>query len=154
MKWKDFPIWDATWEPKTHLPTTVLDSYVPIEVEQHRLPPFAESFERAVQSRLKCRNPAFSLFVDSDLFRYVFGDVSSKLCNRDDFEKLNLSSNWYYILQKDGTDRKLKFPVKISIHVYFRTMYVKSDGQLVKKTKPVERINCFSATEACTLADL
>ena len=154
MKWKDFSVWDATWEPTSHLPTHVIDNYVPTVVDSDRLRPFADSLERAVQSRLKCRNPAFSMFVDIDLLRHVFGDVSSKLCHIEDFNKLNLPSNWYYILHKDGTGRKLKFPVKVSIRLYFRTMYVKIGDQLVKKLKPVERLNCYSATEACTMSDL
>ena len=154
VKWRDYPVCDATWEPKANLPTNIIDTYIPSEVEYERLRPFAESLERAVQSRLKCRNPVFSLFVDSDLVRYVFGDISTKLCDEGDFCKLNLPSNWYYILHKDGTGRKLKFPVKLSVRLYFRTVYVKSDGQLLKKIQPVEKLNCFSATEACTLCDL
>jgi hypothetical protein len=76
------------------------------------------------------------IFVDLDVYRYVFGAESKTLCNYVDFEKLGLPEHWYYDIRKDGTGRKIKFPVQLSVRFAVRKTYVKSVGRLVLKTSP------------------
>ena len=154
MKWKDFSIADCTWEPQRHLPEHVIVNFVLIQIDEGRLKVFSVVFERAVHGRLKSKNPVCSVYVDLDIYRYLFGDVSSKLCDLQDFTPLKLSDNWFYILNRDGTGKKLKFPIKLTARLCIRKMYVKQEGKLVLKTVPIEKCNLYSCTEACTMEDL
>ena len=67
------------------------------------------------------------------VFRSLFGDVPSKLCNLSDFDSLQLSDHWFYSLNHDGTGRKLNFPIKLSARLLIRKMYVKQEGRLILK---------------------
>lgn len=154
VKWFGYPIHDSSWEPYGHLPKSLIKEYVPTDVVRDRMTQFALSFEREVHARLKRRNPQFSMSVESDVFRFVFGDIKSMLCQKNDFDKLNLPSNWFYVLNQDGSGRKLKFPVKITLKLFFRKLFIKCDGKLVTKVNPIERLTCFSATETCFVDDL
>ena len=136
------------------MPINVISQFVPTEIDLTRLRQFSTSFERAIESRLKCRNPKTVVHVDFDVFRYVFGESSVVLCNIEDFSKLSLPDHWFYCLRKDGTGRKLKFPVKVTIRLCIRKMFVVCDGRLVQKDVPVERCSIYSCTEACTIEDL
>ena len=62
--------------------------------------------------------------MDFDIYRYLFRE-SQRLCDLRDFERLNLPENWYYILNSDGTGRKIKFPVKLDIQLYMQKAHVK-----------------------------
>ena len=55
------------------------------------------------------------------------------LCNLDDFKKLSLSDHWFYVLKKDGTGRKIKFPIRLIVRLRMRKMFVKSHGRLVER---------------------
>lgn len=85
--------------------------------------------------------------------RHIFGNNCSILCGIDDFNKLDLSDHWYYELKKDGTGRKLKFPIRLSVRLCQRKIYVKSDGKLTMKELALERCTVFSCTEACDITD-
>ena len=147
VKWKDFSIADCTWEPQRHLPEHVIVNFVPTQIDEDRLKVFSVAFERAVHGHLKSKNPVGSVYVDLDIYRYLFGDVSSKLCDLQDFTPLKLSDNWFYILNRDGTGKKLKFPIKLTARLCVRKMYV-------KQTVPIVKCNIYSCTEACTVEDL
>ena len=95
-----------------------------------------------------------SVFVELDVFRYIFGDVSTKLCDLNDFKSLNLSENLYYNLNSDGTGKKIKFPIKVSARLTMRKIYVKNEDKLVQKTLPIEKCSVYSCTKACTIDDL
>ena len=73
------------------------------------------------------------IFVDFDVFRHVFGAENTVLCNLDDFKKLSLSDHWFYVLKKDGTGRKIKFPIRLSVRLRMRKMFVKSHRRLVER---------------------
>ena len=94
MKWKDFSIADCTWELQRHLPEHVIVNFVPTQIDEDRLKVFSVSFERAAHGRLKSKNPVCSVYVDLDIYRYLFGDVSSKLYDFQDFTPLKLL-DWY-----------------------------------------------------------
>ena len=145
-KWQGFDNANCTWEPKHHLPDHVISNYVPTQVGEHRLKHFSAAFERAVYGRLKSKNPVLSVFVELDVFRYIFGDVSTKLCDLNDFKSLNLSENWYYNLNSDGTGKKIKFPIKVSARLTMRKIYVKNEDKLVQKTLPIEKCRVYSCT--------
>ena len=152
--WQDYTVYDFTWEPERHLPTAVVSNFVLSEIVPKRLSEFSVSFERAIQYRLRCRNPKAVVFVDFDVFRHVFGPENTVLCYPDDFKKLNLSDHWYYVLKKDGNGRKIKFPIKLSIRLCIRKMYVKNQGRLVEREAPLEKCSIYSCTEACALEDV
>ena len=154
MKWQDFNLSDCTWEPQNHLPQHVISNYIPSQIDSDRLRRFSVDLERSVSSRLKSKNPVCSVYVDLDVFRYIFGDVSSKLCGLEDFVSLQLPTNWFYILDRDGTGKKLKFPIKLTPRLVMRKVYVKEDDKLVMKTIPIEKCNIYSCTEACSMEDL
>ena len=134
--WQDYTIHDCTWEPERHLPPSVLSSFVPPEILPHRLNEFSTSFERAIQARLRCRIPKSVIFVDFDAFRHLFGAENTVLCNLDDFKKLSLSDHWFYVLKKDRTGRKIKFPIRLSVRLRMRKIFVKSQGRLVEREAP------------------
>lgn len=67
---------------------------------------------------------------------------------------MNLPANWYYRLDKDGTGRKLRFPIKLTPRLHVRKIYVKEGGKLVQKSTPTERCIMYSCTEACVLDNL
>ena len=144
----------TTWEPESHLLTSVLSSFVPQEILPHRLNEFSTSFERAIQARLRCRIPKSVILVDFDVFRHVFGAENTVLCNLDDFKKLSLSGHWFYVLKKDGAGRKIKFPFRLSVCLRMRKMFVKSQGRLVEREASMERCGIYSLTEACAVDDL
>lgn len=152
--WEGYTIYECTWEPEKHLPQTVVSNFVPSNIVPSRLNEFSASFERTVQTRLRCRNPKSVIFVDFDIFRHVFGPENTVLCYLDDFKKLNLSDHWFYILKKDGSGRKIKFPIKLSIRMSIRKIYVRSQGRLVEKEAPMERCSIYSCTEACAIEDV
>lgn len=154
VKWRDYRIEDCTWEPEFHLPESVVSNYIPSTVCTERLRQFSESFERAIKSRLRSRNPKSVIPVDYDLFRYVFGDATTLVCHLNDFNKLDLSDHWYYELNKDGNGRKIKFPMKLSVRLCRRKMYVKIQGQLTMKETVLEKCTVMSCTEACEVSDL
>lgn len=56
--------------------------------------------------------------------------------------------------KKDGSGRKIRFPVKLTLRLCFRSVYVKHEGRLVKKEGPIERCSVYSCAEACTVDDL
>ena len=91
--------------------------------------------------------------MDFDIYRYLFSE-SPRLCDLKDFERLNLPENWYYILNSDGTGRKIKFPVKLSIQLHMRKVHVKQNETLTMKNVPVEKCTIVSCTEACSVSDL
>ena len=107
-----------------------------------------------MRARLKSKTPEFMFCGDLDVYRYIFGAHNSVLCNLGDFDKLSLPAHWYYDLCKDGTGRKLKFPVKVSPNLSFRKIYVKCNDSLVLKKVPVERVKVFACTESCSMDDL
>lgn len=154
VKWKDFGVADCTWEPAIHLPQNVIRTYVPTVIDVGRLKVFSDAFERSIQSRLKSKDPTCVVYVELDVFRSLFGDVPSKLCNLSDFDSLQLSDHWFYSLNHDGTGRKLKFPIKLSARLLIRKMYVKQEGRLILKAVPIEKCVIYSCTEACTVDDL
>ena len=154
VKWKDYRLEDCTWEPEHHLPENVLVNYIPTEVASNRLQQFSDTFERAIKARLRSRNPKCVIPVEYDLFRHVFGNDCSLLCNLDSFSKLQLSDHWFYDLKKDGTGRKIKFPIRLTVRLCQRKIYVKSDEKLVLKEVVIERCTVFSCTEACDVSDL
>ena len=71
VKWRDYRIEDCTWEPEFHLPESVVSNYIPSTVCTERLRQFSESFERAIKSRLRSRNPKSVIPVDYDLFQLL-----------------------------------------------------------------------------------
>ena len=99
VKWANYRLEDSTWEPERHIPHHVLESYIPTEVNTDRLCQLADVFERAINTRLKSRNPKCTVPVELDLFRYMFGNNCSILCDRIDFDKLDLSDHWFYELK-------------------------------------------------------
>ena len=111
------------WDLIVSVPDHCLSFYfVPTQIDEDRLKVFSVAFERAVHGRLKSKNPVCSVYVDLDIYRYLFGDVSSKLCDLQDFTPLKLSDNWFYILNRDGTGKKLKFPIKLTARLCIRKM--------------------------------
>ena len=78
------------------------------------------------------------MYVDLDVYRSCFGDSAEKLYNLKDFECLNLSSGWYYKLHKDGTGRKIKFPVRLTPKLHMQNVYVKDVRNLRIGLKPVD----------------
>ncbi|XP_045187635.1 uncharacterized protein LOC123545377 [Mercenaria mercenaria] len=140
VKWVGYDVSEATWEPECHLSATLISHYVPPSIEDHRLRHFSLTFERAVQARLKSKNPTVVMCVDLDIYRYVFGE-STKLCELNDFSLLDLPDYWCYSLNKDGTGRKLKFPIKLTVRLNVRKMYVKEDGKLTLKFMSAIRLH-------------
>ena len=149
MKWANYRLEDSTWEPERHLPHHVLESYIPTEVNTDRLRQFADVFERAIKTRLKSRNPKCTVPVELDLFRYVFGNNCSILCDRNGFDKLDLSGRWFYELKKGRYWQKTQVPHQIKCKV----MPTKNDGKLSPKSF-FERCTVFSCAEACDISDL
>ena len=127
---------------------------MPAAVSEDRVRHFASSFERSVASRLRSRNAIFSIYCDLDIFRYLFGDRNDILLYESDFDNLYLPINWYYIIKKDGNGKKLKFPIKTKAKLYFRKMFLKIEGRVVLKQRPIERVNFFAATESCSFGDI
>ena len=153
VKWEGYHASDCTWEPESHLPAVVVNNYIPTEVDAQRIKAVSDAFERTIQSRLKSKNPRSVIHMDFDIFRYLFGE-KAKLCELRDFEFLNLPDNWYYRLNNDGSGRKIKFPVRLSIRLCMRKIFVKENQKLTEKTIPVERCIIYSCTEACCVSDL
>lgn len=153
VKWKDYNVSDSTWEPEKHLPDSVTLNYIPSSIDQVRLKHFTADFERAVQLRLKSKNPQCHLFADLDVHRHIFGE-SSRLCELEDFAHLDLSQNWFYNLSKDGHGRKLKFPIRITPSIRMKKIYMKESGKVVTKNVPVEKCELYMCTEACDINDV
>lgn len=153
VKWKDFHKFDCTWEPDSHIPRHLANDYLSPDIEKCRLDCFAREIERAVHARLKSKNPVSHIYVDLDVYRSCFGD-QTKLCTLEDFQCLDLMDNWYYIMRENGSGIKLKFPVRLRPKLLERKVYIRDNGNLVKKSYPVERCILYSCTEACTLDQL
>ena len=119
MKLEGFHQPESTWEPESHLPEFVVNNCTPQDFERYRLKAVSQLFERTIQARLQSKNPKSVIHIDFDIYRYLFSE-SPRLCDVKDFERLNLPENWYYILNSDGTGRKIKFPVKLSIQLDVR----------------------------------
>ena len=152
VKWQEFHISDATWEPEGHLQQAVINSYIPSQLSQERIRHFSESFERLIGYRLRSKNPLSSMNCDLDIFRHMTGtSETTVLCHLQDFNRFELPDHWYYNLSKDGTGRKIKFPIKLSARVYMRKVYLKCDGRLELKNVPLERVTVFCCTEGCSV---
>ena len=154
VKWDGYDVSESTWEPEDHIPACILSSFVPTEISQEKMKHFSTVFERAIQNRLTSKSPKNVVFVEFDVFRFLFGNVKSVLCDLEDLDRLNMPPHWFYKLHADGYGCKIKFPIRLTIRLRFRKLHVKSNGLLEARNLPLERLTIFSCTEACSLAEI
>ena len=108
VKWDGYNTDECTWEPEINLPNIVISNFIPSSISEERLRQFSVSFERAIQTRLKSKTSKFAVYVDFDVFRFVFGSETTVLCSKDSFSKLKMTEHWYYNIKKDGNRNKMK----------------------------------------------
>lgn len=128
LKWKNYPIWQSTFEPKINLNLACLRSYhLPPRPAADRLEAITARFLCAVQRKLACsRNASGQVVVsdfDLDIFRWVFLNQDRKLkrgwllCEENDFHRLSLPAGWFKARNKYGSAISIRFPVRVRGHL-------------------------------------
>lgn len=149
VKWHGRPNTETTWKSKSNIDQHSLAEYFPQRIDHHRLLSAANTFEDAVQDRVRPndRRDTTVIKFDLDIFRYCFQtDKDVILYCADDFSKLPLSESWYYKIDKNGCGLKIKFPVRLTPKLNMKKIYVKIGENVVMKRKPIETVHLISAS--------
>ena len=141
-------MYNCTWEPYPHIPSTVRSQFINPVISNERLNHAGFTFEKAIQNRLSSRINRCVIDFDADISRCCFGLKSVCIVEESDLKKLHLSVGWYYRINKKGKGCKLSFPIRLVSRVYMRKKYVVSSEKLVIESHiPMEKLIIISATE-------
>ena len=155
VKWANYEIHESTWEPSSHIPTGLLESFYNPTIDTSRLAHTARVFESAICHRLSSRANQISVDFDLDIFRYCFAnDATVMIESVQDMSKLPMSSHWYYSLKQNGHGLTMCFPIRLVPKLRMKKVYISNNGQVKLIHVPIERVTIFAATSVCNIGNL
>ena len=165
MAWKNYPLCDASWEPRRNLTEDVVRSYNNPDVSRLRGEKAVGQLCQGFDTILRATGQPYptSVSVALDAFRHISANASPVAStavrgyfaySKTALDTFGLPIGWDYLVNKDGVGRSLVFPVLLKPSVQWSTTNFKlcDAGTLVQLARtPYERINIRCCTDAYLL---
>ena len=165
MAWKNYPLCDASWEPRRNLTEDVVRSYNNPDVSRLRGEKAVDQLCQGFDTILRATGQPHptSVSVALDAFRHISANASPVAStavrgyfaySKTALDTFGLPIGWDYLVNKDGVGRSLVFPVLLKPSVQWSTTNFKlcDAGTLVQLARtPYERINIRCCTDAYLL---
>lgn len=151
VKWKGYPKWECTFEPRRHLNAACLKELEqPRKPSPERLQDAANKLLSEVQKKLaNCRksNGLIRVEFDLDIYRWVFQNQKKLandwiLCERKDFDRLDLPEGWDSREDKFGEAVSIVFPVRVK-----GTLRCQKSSRKFGLGFPLERLHVYFVTQ-------